>query len=115
MDGRRRNFYSGANRGRISNNCGLEGLNGVIKLEGTRHVRMPILPFIEQMLYLMGNESKTRSPDDVNFKGAGLLEPTLTRSLCETAFHMSTSADHFIKVHTNTYIKKLRTDTICSY
>lgn len=109
---RLRYWYSGASRGHVLNNSGLEGLNGVLKEELTQHRQMLLLEFLRKCLVFFHNESMRRDPEAVNFVGVDLIEPKLDRSIQETAFRLIRKPNHFQhvtmlndgKTHTDVFV-----------
>ena len=89
-----RYWYSGASRGHVLNNSGLEGCNGSIKVEITQHLLLLLLDFLRKSMNFFHNESMRRNPDNVNFVGVDIDEPKLSRSIQETASQL-TRRPHF--------------------
>lgn len=95
---RLRYWYSGASRGRVVNNSGLEGINGCVKAEVTEFKQLLMLEFLQRSMDFFENESKRRNPDDVNFVGVAIVEPDLSRTILERGYQLSIKTGHFANV-----------------
>ena len=93
-----RYWYSGASRGHVLNNSGLEGCNGSIKVEISQHLLLLLLDFLRKSMNFFHNESMRRNPDNVNFVGVDIDEPKLSRSIQETASQLTRRPHHFVHV-----------------